>query len=56
MSTIDMDYETLYSIYHQRRNHKLDEWVEFCKWIETFTYMKEFLELDKQTKIKEEEI
>ena len=56
MRTIDLDYETLYSIYHQRRNHKLDEWVEFCKWIETLPYMKEFLGLDKQTKIKEEEI
>ena len=56
MRTIDLDYETLYSIYHQRRNHKLDEWVEFCKWIETLPYMKEFLGLDKQTKIKEKEI
>ena len=56
MRTIDLDYETLYSIYHQRRNHKLDEWVEFCKWIETLPYMNEFLGLDKQTKIKEEEI
>ena len=56
MRTIDLDYETVYSIYHQRRKHKLDEWVEFCKWIETLPYMKEFLGLDKQTKIKEEEI
>ena len=55
-STFDLNYETLYSIYHQRKNHKLDEWVEFCKWIETLPYMKEFLGLDKQTKIKEEEI
>ena len=54
MRTIDLDYETLYSIYHQRRNHKLDEWVEFCKWIETLPYMKEFLELDEQSKTKEE--
>lgn len=54
MRTIDLDYETLYSIYHQRRNHKLDEWREFCKWIETLPYMKEFLELDEQTETKEE--
>ena len=53
MRTIDLDYETLYSIYHQRRNHKLDEWREFCKWIETLPYMKEFLELDEQTETKE---
>ena len=49
MRTIDLDYETLFSIYHQRKNHKLDEWREFCKWIETLPYMKEFLDLDKQT-------
>lgn len=44
MRTIDLDYETLFSIYHQRNNHKLDEWKEFCKWIKTLPYMKEFLE------------
>lgn len=45
--TIDLNYETLFSIYHQRKNHKLDEWREFCKWIETLPYMKEFLGLDE---------
>lgn len=45
MRTIDLDYETLFSIYHQRKNHKLDEWRAFCKWIETLPYMKEFLGL-----------
>ena len=44
MRTIDLSYETLFSIYHQRNNHKLDEWKEFCKWIKTLPYMKEFLE------------
>lgn len=47
MRTIDLDYETLFSIYHQRKNHKLGEWREFCKWIETLPYMKEFLGLDE---------
>ena len=47
MRTIDLDYETLFSIYHQRKNHKLTEWREFCKWIETLPYMKEFLGLEK---------
>jgi hypothetical protein len=28
-------------MYFARRNHKLDEWVEFCKWIETLPYFKE---------------
>lgn len=53
MRTIDLNYETLFSIYHQRKGHKLDEWREFCKWIETLPYMKEFLDLDKQTETKE---
>lgn len=45
MRTIDLSYETLFNIYHQRKNHKLDEWRGFCKWIETLPYMKEFLGL-----------
>ena len=54
MRTIDLNYETLFSIYHQRKGHKLDEWREFCKWIETLPYMKEFLGLDGQTETKEQ--
>ena len=54
MRTIDLNYETLFSIYHQRKNHKLDEWEEFCKWIETLPYMNEFLGLDEQTETKEQ--
>lgn len=46
LRTIDLNYETLFLIYHQRKNHKLDEWKEFCKWIETLPYMREFLGLD----------
>ena len=29
-----LNYEVLANIYKSRKNHKLDEWVEFCKWIE----------------------
>lgn len=43
MRTIDLDYETLFSIYHQRKNHKLDEWHQFCEWILTLPYMREFI-------------
>lgn len=25
-------------MYHARKNHKLDEWKEFCKWIESLPY------------------
>lgn len=43
MRTIDLNYETLFNIYFQRRNHKLNEWVEFCKWVITLPYMEEFI-------------
>lgn len=29
-----MNYEVLTNIYKSRKNHKLDEWKTFCKWIE----------------------
>ena len=33
-----MNYEVLANIYRQRRGHKLDEWREVCKWIESLPY------------------
>lgn len=33
-----LNYEVLANIYRQRKNHKLDEWREFCKWIENLPY------------------
>lgn len=36
--TVMLNYEVLASIYPMRKNHKLDEWVEFCKWIEMLPY------------------
>lgn len=38
--TVMLNYEVLCNIYHSRKNHKLDEWAEFCKWIETLPYAK----------------
>lgn len=31
--TIMLNYEVLSSIYIQRKDHKLDEWRDFCEWI-----------------------
>lgn len=45
LRTIDTNYEALISIHHQRRNHRLTEWREFCTWIENLPYMDEFLEV-----------
>ena len=36
--TVMLNYKVLAGIYPMRKNHKLDEWVEFCKWIETLPY------------------
>ena len=47
MRTWDADYETLLSIYHQRKNHKLDEWRTFCSMIENLPYMNLILEACK---------
>lgn len=33
-----LNYEVLANIYRQRKNHKLDEWREFCNWIESLPY------------------
>lgn len=36
--TVMLNYEVLHNMYFSRKNHKLDEWREFCKWIETLPY------------------
>ena len=33
-----LNYEVLCDIYKQRKNHKLDEWRDFCSWIENLPY------------------
>ena len=37
------NYRQLKTIYHQRKNHRLPEWRELCKWIETLPYFKELV-------------
>lgn len=36
--TVMLNYEVLANIYQHRRNHKLDEWREVCRWIEGLPY------------------
>ena len=33
-----MNYEVLANIYWSRKDHKLDEWREFCQWIESLPF------------------
>ena len=41
--TVEMNYEVLVGIYRWRKNHKQDEWREFCKWVETLPYAEELI-------------
>lgn len=35
------NYRQLKTMYYQRRHHRLPEWQEFCKWLETLPMFKE---------------
>lgn len=39
--TVQLNYQVLKNMYHARKNHKLDEWREFCEWCESLPYFKE---------------
>lgn len=41
------NYRCLKNIYKQRKNHRLPEWREFCKWIETLPYAQDLLLLQQ---------
>lgn len=38
LRTVMLNYEVLAGIYPMRKYHKLDEWRDFCQWIETLPY------------------
>lgn len=38
MRTVTLDYENLIGMYYARRNHKLDEWHDFCDTIMSLPY------------------
>ena len=37
-ATVMLNYEVLANIYKSRKDHKLDEWHEFCDWIRELPY------------------
>lgn len=45
--TVMLNYEVLAGIYPKRKDHKLDEWCEFCDWIKTLPYS-EIITLEEQ--------
>lgn len=36
--TVTMNYQVLKTIYRDRRGHRLQEWRDFCAWVETLPY------------------
>ena len=36
--TVMLNYEVLKNMYHARKNHKLNEWRDFCNWVEMLPY------------------
>lgn len=44
--TIDLNYEVLAAQYRQRKNHKLDEWHQYCDWIRSLPYS-EFITMEE---------
>ena len=49
--TVYLTYEVLANIYKWRENHKVDDWVTFCKWIDSLPYSEiiTLKEKEKQT-------
>lgn len=45
--TVQLNYQVLWSMYKARKGHKLDEWREFCSWIEALPYFKEIYLYDR---------
>lgn len=54
--TVMLNYEVLANIYKSRKNHKLDEWIDFCKWIENLPYSELITDVAITEKHKEEKI
>lgn len=42
-ATVQLNYAVLKNIYRARKNHKLDEWDDFCRWVESLPYAKELI-------------
>ena len=52
--TVMLNYEVLAGIYPKRKNHKLDEWHDFCDWIKSLPYS-EIITLEENNAPKDSE-
>lgn len=41
--TVQLNYAVLKNMYHSRKNHKLQEWHDFCAWVEKLPYAAELI-------------
>ena len=41
--TVDLNYEVLRTIVHQRKGHKLTEWSSFIEWVHSLPYAEELI-------------
>ena len=46
--TVMLNYAVLRNIYKARKDHKLDEWRDFCRWAKTLPYSKELIVEDNE--------
>lgn len=42
-ATVTMNYENVMNIIHQRSNHKMFEWIQFCDILKSLPYVKEIM-------------
>lgn len=42
-ATLQLNYAVLRNIFHSRKNHKLDEWIEFCVWVGDLPFARELI-------------
>lgn len=45
--TVQLNYEVLANIYATRKDHKLDEWRNFCEWIESLPYARSLITMEE---------
>ena len=41
--TVKLNYQVIKNMYNARKNHKLDEWHDFCAWCESLPYFMEII-------------
>ena len=46
LRTVQLNYAVLKNMYHSRKNHKLDDWRDFCKCIESLPYSELITEVE----------